>query len=79
MIHGPCRTLNLHSPCLEDGKCSKEFAKEFQNVAMANKDGYPLYHRRDNGITMAIGKYQVDNRWIVPYNSYLLMKYNVHI
>ncbi|CAF4484203.1 unnamed protein product, partial [Rotaria sp. Silwood2] len=63
MIHGPCGTLNPHSPCMEDGKCSKEFPKEFQNVTMANKDGYPRYRRRDNGITMVIGKYEVDNRW----------------
>ncbi|CAF3519708.1 unnamed protein product [Rotaria sp. Silwood1] len=79
MIHGPCGTLNPHSPCMEDGKCSKEFPKEFQNVTMANKDGYPRYRRRDNGITMTISKYEVDNRWIVPYNPYLLMKYNAHI
>ncbi|CAF4463959.1 unnamed protein product [Rotaria sp. Silwood2] len=64
MIHGPCGTLNPHSPCMEEGKCSKEFPKEFQNETMANKDGYPRYRRRDNGITMTIGKYEVDNRWI---------------
>ncbi|CAF4711473.1 unnamed protein product, partial [Rotaria sp. Silwood2] len=46
---------------------------------MASKDGYPRYRRRDNGITMTIGKYEVDNRWIVPDNPYLLMKYNAHI
>ncbi|CAF5002532.1 unnamed protein product [Rotaria sp. Silwood1] len=79
MIHGPCGTLNPNSPCMEDGKCSKEFPKEFPNVTMANKDGYLRYRRRDNGITITIGKYELDNRWIVPYNPYLLMKYNAHI
>ncbi|CAF1168005.1 unnamed protein product [Rotaria sordida] len=64
---------------MEDGKCSKEFPKEFPNDTLPNKDGYPRYRRRDNGITMTIGKYEVDNRWIVPYNPYLLMKYNAHI
>ncbi|CAF3823865.1 unnamed protein product [Rotaria sp. Silwood1] len=62
MIHGPCGTLNPHSHCMEDGKCSKEFPKAFQNVTMANKDCYPRYRRRDNGITMTIGKSEVDNR-----------------
>ncbi|CAF0897947.1 unnamed protein product [Rotaria sordida] len=75
MIHGPCEALNPHSPCMEDGKCSTEF----QNDTLPNKDGFPRYRRRDNGITMTIDKYEVDNRWIVPYNPYLLMKYNAHI
>ncbi|CAF1342434.1 unnamed protein product [Rotaria sordida] len=79
MVHGPCGTLNPHSSCMEDGKCSKEFPKEFPNDTLPNKDEYPRYRRRDNGITMTIGKYEVDNRWIVPYNPYLLMKYNAHI
>ncbi|CAF3050347.1 unnamed protein product [Rotaria sp. Silwood2] len=79
MIHGPCGTLNPHSPCMEDGICSKQFPKEFQNDTLPNKDGYPRYRRRDNGVTMTIGKYEVDNRWIVPYNPYLIMKYNAHI
>ncbi|CAF4329670.1 unnamed protein product [Rotaria sp. Silwood2] len=64
---------------MEDGKCSKEFPKEFENVTIANKDGYPRYRRRDNRIIMTTGKYKVDNRWIIPYNPYLLMKYNAHI
>ncbi|CAF5054116.1 unnamed protein product [Rotaria sp. Silwood1] len=64
---------------MEDAKCSKEFPKEFQNDTIPNKDGYPRYRRRDTGITMTIAKHEVDNRWIVPYNLYLLMKYNAHI
>ncbi|CAF1613761.1 unnamed protein product [Adineta ricciae] len=79
MIHGPCGIVNPHSSCMEDGKCSKEFPKDFQNRTLANKDGYPRYRRRNNGYTMTIGKYEVDNRWIVPYNPHLLMKYNAHI
>ncbi|CAF2830537.1 unnamed protein product [Rotaria sp. Silwood2] len=43
------------------------------------ENGYPRYRRRHNGITMTSGKYEVNNQWIVPYNPYLLMKYNAHI
>jgi hypothetical protein len=62
MIHGPCGTLNKNSPCMEEGKCSKEFPKDFQYETTENKDGYPRYRRRDNGMTINIGKYEVDNR-----------------
>ena len=28
---------------------------------------------------MKKGQYDLDNRWVVPYNRYLLLKYNGHI
>ena len=79
MIHEPCGILNKKSPCMEDGKCTKDFPKEFRNETAPNKDGYPRYRRRDNGITIKVGKYEIDNRWVVPYNPYLLMKYDAHV
>ena len=79
MMHGSCGILNKKSPCREDGKCTKDFPKEFRNETAPNKDGYPRYRRRDNGIIVKVGKYEIDNRWVVPYNPYLLMKYDAHV
>uniref|UniRef100_A0A914V112 Helitron helicase-like domain-containing protein n=1 Tax=Plectus sambesii TaxID=2011161 RepID=A0A914V112_9BILA len=85
MIHGPCGDLNRNSPCMEvveggdEKHCSKDFPKPFVNETSANVDGYPKYRRRENGVTMKVGRYELDNQWVVPYNPYLLLKYNAHI
>ena len=79
MVHGPCGVLNKHSVCMVDGSCTKDYPKEFCETTVMLDHGYPLYKRRDNGRTIAIGPYEVDNRWIVPYNPYLSQKFNAHI
>ena len=43
------------------------------------EDGYPVYRRRDSGRVVNVGGAQLDNRWVVPYNPYLLLKFNAHI
>jgi len=79
MVHGPCGLLNKHAPCMLDDKCTKDYPKEFRETTALATDGYPLYKRSDNGRTITIGRHQVDNRWIVPYNTYLSQKYQAHI
>ena len=46
MIHGPCGNFNPKSPCMEDGRCSKNYPKEFNYFTNGNFDGYPIYRRR---------------------------------
>ncbi|UYV74064.1 hypothetical protein LAZ67_11002019 [Cordylochernes scorpioides] len=45
----------------------------------ANNNGYPRYRRRDDGQTLVVGTHEVDNRWVVLYNPYLLVRFNAHI
>ncbi|KAI8790926.1 hypothetical protein BgiBS90_008850 [Biomphalaria glabrata] len=78
MIHGPCGTLNANSSCMKDGKCTKNFPKELNAETRENTQGYPIHHRRQ-GITAIVGKYDIDNLWIVPYNPWLSQKFNAHI
>lgn len=51
MIHGPCGNLNLSSPCMRDGKCTKKYPRNFVEQTQTGNDGYPLYRRRstENG------------------------------
>ena len=79
MIHGPCGKLYLKFPCMHENQCVKRYPKEFQSVTQNNNKGYPLYRRRNNNRTVEVKNVQLDNRWVVPYNPYLLLKYNAHI
>ena len=79
MIHGPCGTSNPHSPCMEDGKCTEQFPKEFVEKTFAATDGYPHYRRRNKGKFVQKNGVRLDNRYVVPYNAYLSRKYNAHI
>jgi hypothetical protein len=82
MIHGPCG--NSSAPCWKDGKCSRGYPKSFKEETEIPEDGYPIYKRRNNGMQakkkIAGGReVDIDNRWVVPYNPYLLKRFNCHI
>lgn len=83
MIHGPCGQMNPNAPCMRDGICTKGFPKSYCNETVNNVDGYPLYRRCRNEriITKMVRgrQYELDNRWVVPYNWYLLLRYKCHI
>ena len=42
-------------------------------------DSCPVYRRREDGQKVKVRKEWLDNRWVVPYNPVLLMRYNCHI
>ena len=75
MIHGPCGHANPKSPCMKDGRCSKYFPKKFIAFTTIDEDGYPVYRRRDTGKTIKKNGISLDNRFVIPYNAHLLMKY----
>ena len=90
LTHGPCGPLNPSAPCMvEDPKglggkiCSKNFPKPYSPATNIHKDGYPEYRRRDDGrkwVKRVHGReVELDNRYIVPYNPFLTLKYDAHI
>ena len=75
MVHGPCGPANPHAPCMENGHCTKNFPRPFSSATRFDEHGYPQYYRPDDGVAYEVGGYLVDNRWIVPYNPYLTVRY----
>lgn len=71
MIHGPCGVLKPQAVCMEKGECSKGFPKMFCASTILNHDGYPHYRRRYNSSFVSVAGYDLDNRWVVPYNPWL--------
>ncbi|KAL1352132.1 hypothetical protein AAHE18_06G144900 [Arachis hypogaea] len=79
MIHGPCGTLDQSSPCMKNGKCKRNYPKEFAAETRRGDDSYPQYRRRFDTPVQINQNVTVDNRWVVPYNPWLLLKYDCHI
>ena len=86
MIHNPCGRYGNSKSCMIDKRCTKHFPNSFCNETSNSENGYPQYKRRSveqggrswqkNVKNVA---YSIDNSWVVPYNPYLLLKYNSHV
>ncbi|KAL4590785.1 hypothetical protein LXL04_003728 [Taraxacum kok-saghyz] len=80
MFHGPCGTLNPDNVCMKKtGSCKNSYPKDFCDYTTQTEDAYPTYRRRDTGVKIAVRGAQLDNRWVVPYNPYLICKFNCHV
>jgi len=90
MLHGPCGAPDhVSAPCMEKDvnqayHCSKHYPKDFCEETHFGEDGYPQYARPNNGRTFTKCLSQshthvFTNHDVVPYNPYLLAKYDCHI
>ena len=85
MIHGPCGATNPRSPCMENGRCTKNYPKSFLRETIVDPDNnYATYRRRapeDGGFQVVCPKTNtvIDNRSVVPYCPFLTMRFNCHI
>ncbi|MCI03859.1 ATP-dependent DNA helicase PIF1, partial [Trifolium medium] len=80
MMHGPCGAANVNSPCMNGSRhCSKFFPKKYKSSTTVDEDGYPSYKRRDTGVVVQKNGVKLDNGNVVPYNPFLLMRYQAHI
>lgn len=90
MLHGPCcRGYNKKCICIDPilKTCKKHYPEPFQESINVGDDSYPTYARPQNACTVqrrhltagSDDTILLDNRWVVPYNPYLLLKYDSHI
>lgn len=78
-IHGPCGDLNPSAQCMNDnGECVRKFPKNFCDETIVSDHGFPIYRRR-SGSEYRVGRYTIDNNFVVPYSPYLSRRYNCHI
>jgi len=89
MHHGPCGNLNPQASCMINGKCCRRYPKAFsEETVWENTMKHPVYRRRplndlcpwfETQYGTGQNKMTINNSWIVPYNPFLLKKYQMHI
>ncbi|KAL5583490.1 hypothetical protein UlMin_015932 [Ulmus minor] len=80
MMHGPCGDLNSNNICMKNnGKCRSHYPKKYCSQTYLANNSYPKYERRNDNQTVKVREHYLDNQWVVPYNPYLLAKFNCHI
>ncbi|XP_072090548.1 uncharacterized protein [Arachis hypogaea] len=79
MVHGPCGPYNKKLPCMKNGSCSKFYPKEFRQRILIDEAEFPKYRHIDNGRTVKKRECLLDNKFIVPCNPELLLKFECHI
>ncbi|XP_041017911.1 uncharacterized protein LOC121260131 [Juglans microcarpa x Juglans regia] len=80
MMHGPCGALNPSNVCMKrNGCCKSNSPKNYAYATTVGNDSFPIYRRKNNGITVKVRGKNLDNCWVVPYNPYLLATFDCHI
>ncbi|KAK9070123.1 hypothetical protein SSX86_010523 [Deinandra increscens subsp. villosa] len=79
MMHGPCGHLWPNAVCMKDGRCSKHFPKTFENTTRFDDNGYVYYKRSRKIFPDLRPNVPLDNRFVVPYNRSLCLRFNAHI
>ncbi|KAG2695935.1 hypothetical protein I3760_07G034500 [Carya illinoinensis] len=79
-MYGPCGVLNSTNICMKkNGYCKNNYPKQFVPNTVIRNNCFPIYRRSNNGRTPKIRGHDLDNHWVVPYNSYLLAMFDCHI
>ncbi|XP_074373894.1 uncharacterized protein LOC141714262 [Apium graveolens] len=75
LIHEPCGTDCVNSPCMVKGCCIKHFPRRYNSHTYFYDCGFPIYKRRKTGFTVKKKGIELDNRYVVPCNRDLLIRF----
>jgi hypothetical protein len=64
---------------MKNGRCSKNYPKDFREATSVDDNGFAIYKRPNNQRFIIKGGIKLDNRWIVSHNIDLLKKYDAHL
>ncbi|XP_074314477.1 uncharacterized protein LOC141649693 [Silene latifolia] len=79
MMHGPCGIDFPSNPCMRNRQCKNHYPRDFCDFTMNGRNSYPIYRRREDGRFFYIRESWIDNRWVVPYNPFLLARFDCHL
>nr|GEZ08648.1 hypothetical protein [Tanacetum cinerariifolium] len=81
MIHGPYGAYISDSSCMKKEECTKGYLKRYCKSTYILPEGWPDYARPNNirGANVGSRSITLDNRYVVPHNKDLLVKYDCHI
>jgi len=63
----------------EKSQCPKKFPKQLRNETIIQENGIVDYKRRNTVFYVQKEGIKLDNRYVVPYNKDLCMKFHAHI
>ena len=55
MLHIPCVVVKSNTSCMENGKCTKNFPKGFQDETVMDVNGYPIFRPNNGRMVMKNG------------------------
>lgn len=78
MIHGPCGDGTPNADCMQFAECRDEFPKKFNQKTSTDVNGKTVY-RRIECAPVRFEDILADNRFVIPYNKSLTLRYNCYI
>ena len=79
MMHGSCGFAKNNATCKKNSFCSKKFPKQIRNETLIEENGIINYKRRNTNFFIVKENIKLDNRYFVPYNRALCLKFCAHI